>query len=61
MAGMGRKLARQNKVKTPEEKAEDKAAEKALPPAPKTIPGQSQRIGGHQPTTRMFQRKSGSS
>lgn len=63
MGNPGRKLARQVKRSTPEGKEEIKQEQEkkqaALPPS--TLPAQNQKVAGHQPTTRMFQRRSGNS
>jgi hypothetical protein len=65
MASPGRKLARANKRSTPEGKEQLKAekAEKQASQQPQLnqmTPNQPIN-SGHQPTTRMFQRKSGNS
>ncbi len=63
MANLGRKLARQSKRSTPEGKEELKVEQEkkqnALPL--QNQPAQNQKVAGHQPTTRMFQRRSGNS
>lgn len=64
MGNPGRKLARQVKRSTPEGKEELKQQEqekKQAAPPPSTSPVQNQRATGHQPTTRVFQRRSGNS
>ena len=63
MGNPGRKLARQVKRSTPEgreEMKQDQEKKQAALPA-STQPVQNQKVAGHQPTTRMFQRRSGNS
>ncbi len=63
MGNPGRKLARQVKRSTPEGKEEmkqDQEKKQAALPL-NNLPVQNQKAAGHQPTTRMFQRRAGNS
>ncbi len=63
MASLGRKLARQSKRSTPEGKEELKLEQEKKQDGQPLLnqPAQNQKAAGHQPTTRMFQRRSGNS